>query len=64
MQKVRIQPLNYSPDDAAVRLAISTRAVYTLLATGELKSFKRGKRRLIPDEELRRWRDAQLATAY
>jgi excisionase family DNA binding protein len=47
-----VEPLNYSPPDAAKRLGIATRAVYAHIATGELRSFKLGKRRLIPDSEL------------
>lgn len=50
-----IEPLAHSPDRAAQRLGISTRAVYTHIATGELRSFKDGKRRLIPDTELQRY---------
>lgn len=46
------QPLAYSPDRAAQRLGISTRAVYTHIASGELRSFKDGKRRLVPEVEL------------
>ena len=49
------QPLAHSPDSAAKRLGISTRAVYTHIATGELRSFKDGKRRLIPDSECQRY---------
>lgn len=48
----QLQPLAHSPDRAASRLGISTRAVYTHIANGELKSFKDGKRRLIPESEL------------
>ena len=37
-----IEPLAHSPDRAAQRLSISTRAVYAHIATGELRSFKDG----------------------
>lgn len=50
----KLQPLAHSPDSAAQRLGVSTRSVYNLIATGELKSFKIGKRRLITDPELQR----------
>jgi excisionase family DNA binding protein len=58
-----IEPLAHSPDRAAHRLGISTRAVYTHIATGELRSFKDGKRRLIPDTELQRFVQRKLAEA-
>lgn len=59
----KIEPLAHSPDRAAHRLGISTRAVYTHIATGELRSFKDGKRRLIPDTELQRFVQRKLAEA-
>ncbi|MBK7508590.1 MAG: hypothetical protein IPI16_10875 [Comamonadaceae bacterium] len=36
----RIEPLAHSPDRAAQRLGISTRAVYNHIGSGELRSFK------------------------
>lgn len=59
----QIEPLAHSPDRAAQRLGISTRAVYAHIATGELRSFKDGKRRLIPDTELQRYVQRKLAEA-
>lgn len=59
----KIDPLAHSPDRAAQRLGISTRAVYTHIATGELRSFKDGKRRLIPDTELQRFVQRKMAEA-
>lgn len=59
----KIEPLAHSPDRAAQRLGISTRAVYTHIATGELRSFKDGKRRLIPDTELQRFVQRKMAEA-
>lgn len=49
-----VAPLAYSPADAATRLGVSLRKIYEMLATGELRSAKLGKRRLIPDAELQR----------
>jgi len=46
-----VQPLAHSPDGAAVRLGVSLRQIYFLLQRGELKSYKDGKRRKIPDSE-------------
>jgi excisionase family DNA binding protein len=57
------EPLAHSPDTAAVRLGVPLRTIYTLLAAGELKSAKIGKRRVIPDAELRRLLDSKLAEA-
>lgn len=57
------QPLAYSPDDAAKRIGTNTRAVYNLIASGELRSFKLGKRRLIPDAECQRLVQRKLAEA-
>jgi excisionase family DNA binding protein len=63
METSKIEPLAHSPDRAAQRLGISTRAVYTHIATGELRSFKDGKRRLIPDAELQRFVQRKMAQA-
>lgn len=59
----KIEPLAHSPDRAAQRLGISTRAVYTHIASGEIRSFKDGKRRLIPDAELQRFVARKMAEA-
>jgi excisionase family DNA binding protein len=58
-----VEPLAHSPPRAAQRLGISTRAVYSHIATGELRSFKDGKRRLIPDTELQRFVARRMAAA-
>jgi excisionase family DNA binding protein len=49
-----VQPLAHSPDSAARALDVPVRTIYRLIASGELKSFKIGKRRLIGDPELER----------
>ena len=51
MTQTNLAPLAHSPDRAGVRLGISTRAVYEHIASGELRSFKVGKRRLVTDTE-------------
>ncbi len=48
-----IQPLLYSIPAAARRVDLSTRAVYNLIAAGELRTVKIGRRRMIADTELR-----------
>jgi len=62
-EPVKIEPLAHSPERAAKRLGISTRAVYGHIATGELRSFKDGKRRLIPDAECQRFITRRMAAA-
>ena len=63
MTQTKPEPLAHSPDRAAQRLGISTRAVYTAIATGEIRSFKAGKRRLIPDSECVRFIARRMAEA-
>lgn len=58
-----IEPLAHSPDSAAQRLGIPTRAIYSLIASGELRSYKDGKRRLIPDTECQRRVQRKMAEA-
>jgi excisionase family DNA binding protein len=57
------EPLAHSPEGAGMRLGIPTRAVYTLIASGELRSYKNGKRRLIPDSECQRLVQRKMAAA-
>jgi excisionase family DNA binding protein len=57
------QPLVHSPDHAAQRIGTSTRAIYDLIAKGELRSFKTGKRRLIPETELQQFVQRKMAQA-
>jgi excisionase family DNA binding protein len=59
----RHAPLAHSPEQAARRIGTPTRSIYTLIANGELRSFKVGKRRLIPDTELQRLIERRLAEA-
>jgi excisionase family DNA binding protein len=58
-----IQPIAFSPKGASQRVGISVRGVYTLIALGELRSFKVGKRRLIPASELTRFIEMKLREA-
>jgi excisionase family DNA binding protein len=58
-----LEPLAHSPDGAAKRVGTNTRAIYSLMASGELRSFKLGKRRLIPDVELQRLVQRRMAEA-
>jgi excisionase family DNA binding protein len=63
MVNPKFSPLAHSPESAADRLGISLRAVYLLIAKGELLSYKDGKRRLIPDTELQRRVETLMAQA-
>jgi excisionase family DNA binding protein len=58
-----VEPLAHSPDRAAQRVGTNVRAIYTAIASGEIRSFKLGKRRLIPDAELQRFVQRKLAQA-
>lgn len=63
MDTQKNEPLAHSPDRAAQRIGISTRAIYTAIATGELRSFKIGKRRLITEIELQSLVQRKMAEA-
>lgn len=52
-----------SPAEAAARLRISQTRVFDLLARGELKSFRDGKRRLILVQSLEEWVTRQAVDA-
>lgn len=56
-----VEPLVHSPASAAKRLNKSVTAIYAMVATGELKTFKDGKRRCIPDSELTRYVERKLS---
>ena len=49
-----VEPLSHSPARAGQRLGVSARQVYVLIASGELRSYKDGRRRLITDSECQR----------
>lgn len=59
----QLQPLAHSPDSAAQRIGISRRAIYDLIASGAIRSYKDGKRRLIPDSELQIYVQRKMAEA-
>ena len=58
-----VEPLAHSPTRAGKRIGVSTRQVYIHIASGELRSFKDGKRRLIPDAECQRFIARRMAEA-
>jgi excisionase family DNA binding protein len=55
-------PLVYRPAEAAKALRLSTRKVFMLLASGELKSFRAsGSARLIPATAIQEYIERKLA---
>ena len=60
---ITFEPLAHSPYRAAQRLGISLREIYAHIAAGELKSFKLGKRRLIPEAELQSFVNRRMEQA-
>ncbi|SDU39584.1 helix-turn-helix domain-containing protein [Pseudomonas yamanorum] len=51
----QIEPLSVSVEGAARIVGYSRSGVYELIASGDLKAFKLGRRRLILMTELRAW---------
>ena len=49
------RPLALSPADAARAAGVGRTSLYLALSSGELKSFKFGRRRLIRIEALEHW---------
>lgn len=47
-----VERLGYGPDDAAVALGLGRTKTFELIRTGELRSIKVGRRRLIPVDAL------------
>lgn len=64
IQKPDVLPLAVSPEGAAEILSVPLRRVYQLLATGELRGYKDGKRRCIPTVELRAYVERRMAEAH
>ncbi|VVN47580.1 helix-turn-helix domain-containing protein [Pseudomonas fluorescens] len=54
-QAQQIAPLSVSVEDAAKIVGYSRSGVYELIASGDLKAFKLGRRRLILMTELKSW---------
>ncbi len=54
MNQSPVPPAALSPADAARELSLSRSHVYNLMAAGELRSVKIGRRRVIPYSEVTR----------
>ncbi|HEX4549913.1 DNA-binding protein [Pseudomonas sp. MPR-ANC1] len=55
MQAAIATPISVSVEEAARLVGHSRSGIYEVIAQGELKAFKLGKRRLILMTELRAW---------
>ena len=62
MSAIRIQPdvpaLLYRVDEAAVALRLSRSVLYELIRTGQLRTVKAGRRRLVPVAALSEYVDS------
>lgn len=54
------EPLMVRPDQAAKLLSVGRNVMFTLLASGAIRSIKLGHSRLVPVSELRRWIAEQI----
>jgi len=54
-QEALFAPLSVSVEEAARLVGHSRSGIYEVIASGDLKAFKLGKRRLILMTELRAW---------
>ena len=54
----RVEPLSVTIPDACTMTGLGRSKLYELLASGEIRSGKAGRRRLIPVDALREWVDS------
>lgn len=59
-----LPPLVHSPESAARRIGVAQRTIYEMIAKGEIRSFKHGKRRLVPDAELVSFVDRKISEVH
>lgn len=50
-----------SVEEAARRLSVGRSLMYELIASGQVRSIKHGRRRLVPPEALVEWKERALA---
>ena len=55
-----MEPFAVRPEKAAEIIDVSRSKFWTLLATGEIESFKGGRSRRVPLASLRAWMDRQV----
>lgn len=63
MDSQEIAPLAHPVAAAGRRIGVSRTAMFGMIERGEIKSFKIGNRRLIPEDELKRIISERLAEA-
>jgi hypothetical protein len=49
-------PKTYTPTEVALLLGVKTSTVYAMLSRGEIQGYHQGRRRLITEEQLGRYR--------
>jgi excisionase family DNA binding protein len=54
IQTIPVQRLAYSMPEAEIATGLSRSTLYRLMARGELSTVRRGRRRLVPRDELER----------
>ncbi len=60
-ERLLLEPLAYSPEDAALVMGLARTGIYALIREGKLRSIKEGKRRIIPRTEIQAYLDAHAA---
>ena len=60
-ERLLLEPLSYSPEDAALVTGLARTAIYALIRDGKLLSIKEGKRRIIPRAAIQAYLDANAA---
>ena len=60
-ERLLLEPLSYSPEDAALVTGLARTAIYALIRDGKLKSIKEGKRRIIPRAAIQAYLDAHAS---
>ena len=63
MDRPEPEPIFYGINDVAKMIGLGRSKVWEMVATGELFSVRIGKRRLIPTEEIARWKEQVIAEA-
>lgn len=55
----QLKPISISPDEAGKLVGVTRNAIYDAINSGELNSFKNGRRRLIRTIDLENWVNKQ-----
>ena len=60
MNQMGHKPLAWQITPAADRIGVGRTMLYELIKKGEIKTFKVGRRTLIPESELKNWLDQKV----